>query len=371
MSDSFFPVDVVYNVAALVVGALLLRAQRRNPPAWPPLLVTFVWIAGAALLAVLLELDSFGRLRLLSYAVFAQAPVALIWFGTRLWARKRALAALVLLLPIAAWSVAYQAFVREPHALTITRYALQSAKLTEPLTIVVLSDIQTDAPGTYERDVLARAMAESPDLILLPGDYVQQHDAIRYEETRARLNQLFIDAKLAAPLGVFAVEGNVDAAHAWIRVFDRLPVTSFERSASLSSGPVSVTGLTLRDSFDSRLAIPTAPGFHIALGHAPDFALGTIDADLIVAGHTHGGQVRLPLIGPLMTLSKVPNSWAAGLTELPSGTPLIVSRGLGMERGRAPRLRFLCPPELVVIRVDPLASPPPTHKSGTVYLKQS
>jgi predicted MPP superfamily phosphohydrolase len=54
-----------------------------------------------------------------------------------------------------------------------------------------------------------------------------------------------------------------------------------------------------------------------------------------------------------MTLSQVPRAWAAGLTELKGGGTLIVSRGVGMERGDAPRLRFLCTPEIVVIDVVP------------------
>jgi uncharacterized protein len=89
------------------------------------------------------------------------------------------------------------------------------------------------------------------------------------------------------------------------------------------------------------------------LGHCPQFAMGNVEADLLLAGHTHGGQVRLPWIGPLTTGCAVPRSWAAGLTELPGGRKLIVSRGTGMERGCAPRIRFLCRPELVVIDLVP------------------
>jgi len=109
----------------------------------------------------------------------------------------------------------------------------------------------------------------------------------------------------------------------------------------------------MEDSFDSRLSITSVERFHIVMGHSPDFALGNVRADLLVAGHTHGGQVRLPFIGPVITLSSVPRSWAAGLTELTGGRTLIVSRGIGMERGSAPRLRFLCRPELVIVDVVP------------------
>ncbi len=80
-------------------------------------------------------------------------------------------------------------------------------------------------------------------------------------------------------------------------------------------------------------------------------AAGDIQADLLVAGHTHGGQVRLPFIGPLLTFSSVPRAWAAGVTALPGGRTLIVSRGTGMERGSAPRLRFNCRPQLVMVEV--------------------
>ena len=72
-----------------------------------------------------------------------------------------------------------------------------------------------------------------------------------------------------------------------------------------------------------------------------------------MAGHTHGGQVRLPLIGPLKTSAKIPRHWAAGLTDIGGGRRLVVSRGIGMERLWAPRLRFLCRPELVILDVVP------------------
>ncbi|MDZ4782481.1 MAG: hypothetical protein SGJ19_19720, partial [Planctomycetia bacterium] len=77
------------------------------------------------------------------------------------------------------------------------------------------------------------------------------------------------------------------------------------------------------------------------------------DADLLVAGHVHGGQVRLPGIGPLITNSLLSRRWAAGVTQLSGDRTLVVSRGIGMERSYAPRLRFLCRPELMVIHLTP------------------
>ena len=116
---------------------------------------------------------------------------------------------------------------------------------------------------------------------------------------------------------------------------------------------ITVTSLSVADSrFGARLE--DVEGLHIVFGHAPDFALHDVaDADVLIAGHTHGGQVRLPFVGPLITLSRVPRAWAAGQTELPGGAQLFVSRGIGMERGHAPRLRFLCRPELMIIDLLP------------------
>ena len=65
--------------------------------------------------------------------------------------------------------------------------------------------------------------------------------------------------------------------------------------------------------------------------------------------------MRLPGIGPMITHARIPHSWAAGMTDLPNGRRLFVSRGIGMERDYAPRMRFLCRPELAIIDLVPSA----------------
>ena len=70
--------------------------------------------------------------------------------------------------------------------------------------------------------------------------------------------------------------------------------------------------------------------------------------DLFLCGHTHGGQVRLPFWGAVITLSKYHKRFESGLYDF-EGVPMYVNRGVGCEGGSAPRVRFLCRPEVAVI----------------------
>jgi hypothetical protein len=130
-------------------------------------------------------------------------------------------------------------------------------------------------------------------------------------------------------------------------------VESWERTSRTDLGELELVGLDLRDS---RVGPSLGPSrkFRIVFGHSPDFSLSPLEADLMLAGHTHGGQVQIPFFGPLVTLSRLPRRWAGGgMVTLEGNRRLIVSRGLGMERGPAPRLRFNCRPQIVVVDLVP------------------
>ncbi|MCU0519298.1 MAG: metallophosphoesterase [Anaerolineae bacterium] len=298
--------------------------------------------------------DVFGMAQLLAWTTFLHVPLFLVCAGViqmRQWP-KLALAhwATVIVLGL----IVLDASVIEPHWLQVSRLTIHSARLTESVRVVILADIQTDQPGRYEARVLRAAMEQDPDLILFLGDYVQLgRRSGSYEVEIETLRALLDEAHLQAPLGAYAITGNVDLPGGWVQAFNGLPVTTMEATTSRDLGPVMLTGLSLWDSYDQDKRVERHDAFHIVIGHSPNFSLGSVEADLLIAGHTHGGQVRLPLIGPLLTLSSVPRSWAAGVTTIAPGRTLIVSRGIGMERANAPRLRLLCRPELVVIDLVP------------------
>jgi hypothetical protein len=348
---------LTYNalMAIVVAGALFSLGRVRTTWAWGKACLDVALAAVA--LAVLVALPAgerfFGVCRLACYGLFLDGAVVLVGSALLLRSERPKTAAVSAILALSGAAVAVDAFLIEPSWLQVARVEIATPKITRPVRIVVLADIQTDAVGPYEREVLHRALLEEPDLILLAGDYVQA-DYPEDEQVRTDLNGLFRQLDVAAPLGVFAVRGNVDD-DGWADAFAGLPITTVERRQAFDVGQVRLTCLAERESFRPWTEVPGGdPGrFHLVLGHSPNFALGKVDADLLIAGHTHGGQVRLPLFGPVLTQCELPNRYASGLLDLSGGGRLYVPRGIGMERGFAPRLRFNCRPELTVIELVP------------------
>jgi predicted MPP superfamily phosphohydrolase len=103
-------------------------------------------------------------------------------------------------------------------------------------------------------------------------------------------------------------------------------------------------------------ALGPAPGdgLRLLIAHSPDIAPEAAAAgfDLMLCGHTHGGQIVLPLIGPLFSGSAYGRRFIRGRYRLGRMT-LYVTRGLGMEGWGAPRARLLCPPEITVWTILP------------------
>jgi hypothetical protein len=95
-------------------------------------------------------------------------------------------------------------------------------------------------------------------------------------------------------------------------------------------------------------------GYYVLLYHTPDLVetAAANDVSLYFSGHTHGGQVRLPLYGAIVTLSVYHKEYEMGEYHV-GPTTLYVSRGIGMEGLGLPRIRFLCPPEIVVFDLNP------------------
>lgn len=266
----------------------------------------------------------------------------------------------------------YSSFV-EPYTLTTERttVALSPKRAgTDPIVIGVLADIQCVSITDRERDAVARIMAAKPDLILIPGDLVQLggRDLDRViDDFRALL------APLDAPLGVYFTQGNCEAKKKVQVLLEETRVQVLDDEiVELRHGDRRITlcGVNLHYGAPAQAVlqkIETSPGdddVRIVVAHRPDviYALPAGSrVDLVVAGHTHGGQVQIPFYGPPITLSEVPARVAGGGLHELEGRQIYVSRGLGWEHDYAPRVRFLAPPEISLLTLEsrPSATTPP------------
>jgi predicted MPP superfamily phosphohydrolase len=258
---------------------------------------------------------------------------------------------------------AYGYFV-EPYWPEVTRVRIESAKLKgaeRPVRVVHISDLHCDPEPRLEERLPDLIAAERPDLIVFTGDSLNTPEGLPV------LRKLL--PRLAALAPTYAVRGNWDTAY-WGRteLFGGTGVVELRKEAAR----VDVAGTTLWVAGAPFASLPEPPlgtrggietalkdvphdAFTVFLYHTPDEieeAAATRRVDLYCAGHTHGGQVALPVYGALVTLSKFGKRFESGLHRV-GETWLYVTRGVGMEGGPAPRVRFFARPEVTVIELAP------------------
>jgi predicted MPP superfamily phosphohydrolase len=250
--------------------------------------------------------------------------------------------------------VAYGYFV-EPYWIDVTRHRVETAKLprgTRPIRLVHISDLHSDPTPRLEGRLPEVIAAERPDLIVYTGDSINSPAGLPvFRDCLTRL-------ALIAP--TFVVKGNWDALF-W-PALDRFGGTGARELRSeavkfdVAGASVWIAGVPVmgEGQFDETFASVPPGAFTIFLHHYPDLIreVAAKKIDLYCAGHTHGGQVALPLYGALVTLSKYGKKYEAGLYR-EGETTLYVNRGIGMEGGPAPRVRFWARPEVTVIEIVP------------------
>ncbi len=232
---------------------------------------------------------------------------------------------------------------------------------TGTVRVGVLSDMQMATVGDHERRAVRMLMEQRPDVILVPGDLFHMEPE-RFEAQLPALRALY--SELHAPHGVYVVPGDVDGLEMLRRVVEGTDMellldttTRIDvRDRQLLVGGVGgrhddVGAAAVRQALSAE---PVDGAITIQLAHRPDAVLELPPAsrvDLTVSGHTHGGQIVVPLIGPLLTLSDVPRHVARGGLHDVAGNRVYVSPGVGAERGGAPQVRFLDRPSVTILDV--------------------
>lgn len=317
-----------------------------------------------------LGLNAFGMINLIYVDLVVALPLlSLIVLGVSILSRQRnpgprvsRTVQLLCVFGLLAAPVGVHASFIEPYRLkeeTATIPVPSQRAGGEPIRVGVLADIQTAHVTDYERNAVARLMALRPDLVVMPGDLFHGRYS-EFQQEAPALRELL--SALDAPGGAYMVLGDVDAAPDLRPLLNGTPVQLLiNETVRISVGDrrVTIAGVDLEcrkgDTPSFINAVAAMPGdedIRILLAHRPDAVLELAEhsrIDLVIAGHTHGGQVVLPFFGPPITLSDVPRRVAAGGLHELDGNRIYVSRGVGCERGQAPPLRFLCPPEISLL----------------------
>jgi len=251
----------------------------------------------------------------------------------------------------------------EPFRVRVTRVRapLLKQRPTQPVRIVLITDLHMERFTRRERRVLDLVDGLAPDMVFFGGDLLN----LSYvEDARARADARDFMERLVVhhPLRVVLGNPTVELRHVVRPFWESLGVTPLDATAerlTLHGARLRLYGLPATRSLTGdaeRLegllsTHPPAPDeTTVLLYHLPDLANRTPGIDLYLAGHTHGGQIRLPGVGALFTASRVARRLAKGTHRL-AGTLLHTSRGLGMEGAGAPRMRFLCPPEVTLVEL--------------------
>ena len=256
----------------------------------------------------------------------------------------------------AAGSVA-NAFCIEPAWLSVTRKEMDCPLLPpalDGLRVGVLCDLhfKPDQDEPLLEEAVSILLAEKPDLITLPGDFIDH-------SPRVVAPMLRILSRLSAPFGVYASPGNHDG---W-NMDSRIMARAFEKCGISflinRNTAVSVHGehIAIAATDHVWLGKPdperTVQGIRsgtpvIALVHEPDF-FDTMTAfhpiALQVSGHTHGGQCRVPVVGYAPARVAFGRHYLEGAYAR-GDSRLFVSRGVGTT---GMRVRFACPPEVAIL----------------------
>jgi predicted MPP superfamily phosphohydrolase len=264
-------------------------------------------------------------------------------------------------------ALAFRGVFFEPCRIKPSRHRIRTRKLRGEIRVVHLTDLHLDR-DTRRDHVPLIVNALRPDLVVMTGDYLNSAKA------SPRLRR-FVQ-RLQARLGVYACFGNWDRGKEDALFHETAVVPLRDHILRIDTGWGESIGLIGVD-FDSHRKAPellqglAKDDFNIFLHHTPDLVeeiAGNGPVDLYLAGHTHGGQVRVPFLrafrspvkgpfpyhGALATASKFGTKYESGRFHV-GQTTLYVNRGLGMEGGLAPRVRLFCFPEIAVFDIGPAA----------------
>ena len=244
----------------------------------------------------------------------------------------------------------YSYFI-EPNKLEVTNYTIQDKELSG-VKIVFASDFHIKPYGQKRLEKIVEIInKQNPDVVVSAGDFVcghTEHSTMHPQKIAEGL------AKVKSKYGFYTTLGNHDGWYDRWYIKELLEKQNIKvlnnknEKLQINGKEIFIAGVEdMMTAFPNMAdALKGTKTPTILLTHTPDvFPDIPRNVNLTLAGHTHGGQVRLPIIGPIFTASNYGNKYAIGLVD-ENGKKLITTRGIGVS---ILPFRFNCPPEIVVI----------------------
>jgi uncharacterized protein len=276
------------------------------------------------------------------------------------WKKRTRIGIVVILLGLAA--LAIWSLLIEPNRLIVHEETIQIDNWPDELTglrIALIADVHTGEPFINDQklqQIVSTTNALNPDLIVLLGDYMSPNSwhshRVEPEVTAAALKNL------KCPLGVYSVLGNHDWWYNGAKVRRALEQNGIhvleDEAAEIKWHDKSFWLVGLADFWtrpqhvDQTIARLQPGSTIIALTHNPDiFPSLPHSVPILLAGHTHGGQVNIPLIGTPIVPSRFGEKYTAGHV-FENGHHLFVTTGIGTS---ILPVRFRVPPEIVILTI--------------------
>jgi predicted MPP superfamily phosphohydrolase len=241
----------------------------------------------------------------------------------------------------------------EPYYPVVRQIAIASTKLHRKIRVVHVSDFHCDPEVRAEERVVEAIEKLAPDLIVFSGDGVNSDAGIPvFRKTMRALVRV-------AP--VYAVRGNWESWYfQHVDTFANTGVVVLEdenRRVQIRDQQLWISGAAVDHEATWPRTLDQLPSseLRLAVHHFPQVAPAVgARVDVLLTGDTHGGQISLPWVGPLICIRRWDKAFVpAGLHAFSNGLRMYVSQGIGMEGGRMPRVRFLVPPEIAVLDLVP------------------
>ncbi len=259
----------------------------------------------------------------------------------------------------------------------------------EKLKIVVVADFHFDRifyADTSRDRIINKINEQKPDIVLMLGDYITSRPLNQYKKTISyvseSLAQFVVDfwkpyeyekvtegfLKIKARYGIYAILGNHDyklGPHKMKAALKAANITVLENSNAkidINGKSLFIAGIadfnTAQVRFRNALSDISENDTYIFLTHTPEpFDIIGFYPSLTLAGHTHGGQVAMPKFLRAFLMKHFDFKYMQGLYES-RGRKIFVTSGLGTS---GPPMRFLCPPEIIVLRPHQVSEKDPSN----------